>query len=325
MDTGDLLNLYRTMVRIRKFEEQAINSFEIGDIPGFVHLSIGQEAAEAASCAALRPTDYITSTHRGHGHLIAKGGDVRRMMAELFAREGGYCRGKGGSMHISSIDIGMLGANGMVGAGLGLATGAALAQKIMGKDSVVMCFFGDGASNEGLFHESLNAASLWGLPVVFVCENNLYGISTHTSRSMKVQDVAPRATSYNIPAAIVDGNDAMAVYEASRAAVDHARGGGGPYFIECKTYKHRGHFEGDPGDYRPAEEVEAWLKKDPLPRFAAYLIDNKIAEKSELEGIDASVAAEIEEAVVFALASRLLDPRETLVDVFGDIIEEGRS
>ena len=277
MEKEGLLGLYRTMLRIRRFEEQAIDSFEIGDIPGFVHLSIGQEAVPTGACANLKKEDLITSTHRGHGHMIAKGGDTKHMMAELFAKKDGYCRGKGGSMHISSIELGMLGANGMVGAGLPIATGAALAQYIKGTKNVAVCFFGDGASNEGLFHESLNAASLWSLPVVFVCENNLYGISTHTIRSMKEQDIYKRAVGYGIPGRAVDGNDVLAVYKAVGEAVERARNGQGPSLIECKTYKWRGHFEGDPADYRPEEEVEEWMSRDPIPRFANYLTDNQIA------------------------------------------------
>ncbi|HWQ75893.1 MAG TPA: thiamine pyrophosphate-dependent dehydrogenase E1 component subunit alpha, partial [Syntrophomonas sp.] len=319
-----LLNLYEMMIRIRKFEEEAGNLFEVGDIPGFLHLSIGQEASVAGACADLEKTDYITSTHRGHGHMIGKGGDVSKMMAELCARADGYCRGKGGSMHISSIDIGMLGANGMVGAGLPLATGAALAQKIQGADRVAMCFFGDGASNEGLFHESLNAASLWNLPVIFLCENNQYGVSTHQSRSMKVKDIAVRGTGYDMPSVIVDGNDVLAVYEAASLAIKRARQGQGPTLIECKTYKHRGHFEGDSGDYRPAAEVKEWLQKDPIKRFESYLIDNKIASSDEVEQIHEKVAAEIAVAIEFALAAPLLDVGETVVDVYTDIVEEGR-
>lgn len=324
MNKATYLDLYRVMVRIRKFEEQASESFAIGDIPGMVHLSIGQEATEAGACSVLKKTDYITSTHRGHGHMIAKGGKTDRMMAELCARRDGYCRGKGGSMHISSIDIGMLGANGMVGAGMPIATGAGLASWIMDTDDVTVCFFGDGASNEGLFHESLNFAALKNLPVIFICENNLYGISTNTKRSMKVQDVAARAVGYGIPGIIVDGNDVLAVRETVEAAVERARKGDGPTLIEAKTYKHHGHFEGDSADYRPEEEVEEWLNKDPIPRYAKYLVEQGIATDAEVAAIDAEIADEIAKAIEFALASEPLDPKETGVDVFTDIVEEGR-
>jgi pyruvate dehydrogenase E1 component alpha subunit len=324
LEKAEYLDLYRTMVRIRKFEQQATDSFEIGDIPGMVHLSHGQEAAEAGACSVLRKTDYITSTHRGHGHMIAKGGKTDRMMAELCARSTGYCRGKGGSMHISSIEIGMLGANGMVGAGLPIAAGAGLASWITGSDSVTVCFFGDGASNEGLFHESLNFAALKKLPVIFLCENNLYGISTSTKRSMNVQDVAARAVGYGIPSVIVDGNDVLAVREATENAVARARSGEGPTLIEAKTYKHHGHFEGDPADYRPPEEVAEWLAKDPILRYAKYLVENQITTEEELKTIDDEIGAEIAAAVEFALASELLDPFETCIDVYTDITEEGR-
>lgn len=324
MDKNELMGLYRTMYRIRAFENQAVESFAVGDIPGFVHLSIGQEAVPTGLCSVLRKSDYITSTHRGHGHMIAKGGETKRMMAELFAKSGGYCHGKGGSMHISDINIGMLGANGMVGGGFGIATGAALAQVQQSIDNVVVCFFGDGASNEGLFHEAMNFSALWRLPLIFVCENNLYGISTRTDRSMKVQDVARRAAAYDVPSAIVDGNDVIAVREAAEIAVSRAREGKGPTLLECKTYKHRGHFEGDPGDYRPPEEVAAWKEKDPLPRFEKLLTDGGTATEAELAAVRAEIDAEIKAAVNFAIASPPLDPSQTVVDVYSDIVEEGR-
>lgn len=324
MDKEEYLNLYRTMVRIRKFEEQAVQSFAIGDIPGFVHLSIGQEASAAGATSVLRKTDYITSTHRGHGHMIGKGGDLKKMMAELFAKSDGYCHGKGGSMHISNIEIGMLGANGLVGAGLPIATGAALASWIKGTDDVALCFFGDGASNEGLLHESLNFASLHNLPVVFFCENNRYAISTNTKRSMKLQDVAIRAAAYCIPGRVVDGNDVLEVRDAAAEAVDRARKGLGPSLIEAKTFKWRGHFEGDPADYRTQDELEEWKVKDPIPRYAAYLVNRKIASQEELDAIVESVRSEIKEAVDFALASEPLPADQALVDVYSDIQEEGR-
>lgn len=324
MEKSEYLDLYRTMVRIRKFEEQAIESFAIGDIPGFVHLSIGQEATAAGATSVLRRTDYITSTHRGHGHMIGKGGDLKKMMAELYAKRDGYCHGKGGSMHISNIDIGMLGANGLVGAGLPIATGAALASWIKGTDNVALCFFGDGASNEGLFHESLNFASLHNLPVVFFCENNRYGISTSTKRSMKMQDVALRAAAYGMPGRVVDGNDVLEVREVTKEAVDRARRGEGPSLIEGKTFKWRGHFEGDPADYRPQDELQEWKVKDPIPRYAEYLVNSGKATKEELEAIDAAVGQEIKEAVDYALASEPLPADQAVVDVYSDIVEEGR-
>ena len=324
MKKEEYLDLYRVMVRIRKFEQQATDSFEIGDIPGMVHLSMGQEATEAGACSVLKRTDFITSTHRGHGHMIAKGGRTDRMMAELCARRDGYCRGKGGSMHISSSEIGMLGANGMVGAGMPIATGAGLCSWIKGTDDVTVCFFGDGASNEGLFHECLNFAALKSLPVVFLCENNLYGISTCTTRSMKEQNIAARAHGYGIPGVIIDGNDVLAVREAVEEAVLRARAGEGPTLIEAKTYKHHGHFEGDSAGYRPEEEVQEWLEKDPIPRYASYLVKNGLAVESDIAAIDDEIAAEIAAAVAFALNSEPLDPKETCADVYSDIVEEGR-
>jgi TPP-dependent pyruvate/acetoin dehydrogenase alpha subunit len=241
-----LIEMYRTMKKIREFETKAAELFAEGSIPGFVHLYIGEEAVATGVCANLKDSDYITSTHRGHGHIIAKGGDLKYMFAELFGKATGYCKGKGGSMHIADADRGILGANGIVGAGHNIAVGAGLSAKYRGTDQVCVCFFGDGSTNQGTFHESLNLASIWKLPVIFVCENNLYGISMHQSRHQAIQDVADRAVAYNIPGVVVDGNDVLAVYEAAKEAIDRARNGQGPTLIECKTYRQRGHFEGDP-------------------------------------------------------------------------------
>lgn len=324
MEKHEMMELFRVMYRIRRFEEQAIDSFAIGDIPGFVHLSIGQEAVPTGVCSCLEKTDYIASTHRGHGHMIAKGGQTDRMMAELFAKSTGYCHGKGGSMHISDINIGMLGANGMVSAGIGLATGAALAQKIQGTDRVVACFFGDGASNEGMFHESLNFAAIHKLPVIFVCENNLYGISTHTTRSTAVQDIYKRAAAYGIPGVKANGNDVFAVKQAAEEAVRRARAGEGPTLLEFKTYKHRGHFEGDNGLYRPQEEVDAWKEKDPIPNFQKYMVENGTFTQAEFDAVKKGIDDEIAKAVQFALESEPLDPTQTVVDVYTDIVEEVR-
>ena len=325
MTKQEMLDLYRTMFKIRRFEEQAIESFEMAEIPGFVHLSIGQEATEAGACATLNEKDYVTSTHRGHGHIISKGGDLNKMMAELYGKEDGYCHGKGGSMHISNIELGILGANGMVGAGLGLALGGAMAQKFDKSDNVTVCFFGDGASNEGLFHESLNMAALWELPLVYVCENNGYAISTSTKRSMKVQDVAVRAAAYDIPSKIVDGNNAWEVFDACKEAGQHARDGKGPYFIEAKTFKVRGHYEGDPADYRSQEEVDFWKSEaqDPICRMRKYMLENGVTQE-EIDTIDTQVNDAIKEAVTFAEDSPFIDKSATLVDVYSDIVEEGR-
>jgi len=311
-----LLWMYRRMLTIRRFEEKVAELFAAGKIPGFVHLYIGEEAVATGVCAHLRDDDYITSTHRGHGHLIAKGGDPKLMMAELFGKRTGYCKGKGGSMHIADLDLGILGANGIVGGGLPIATGAALAAKYKGTDQVVACFFGDGASNQGTFHESLNLASIWKLPVVFVAENNLYAISFPQSRSMNVPDIADRAAAYDVPGVAVDGNDVLAVYEAAGEAIKRARAGEGPTLIECKTYRHRGHFEGDPTLYRPPEEVEAWKKKDPLPRFEAQLLDTQVITQDGLKRIDDEIVQMIEEAVRFAEESPWPAPEEILEDVY---------
>ena len=290
--------------------------FAAGKIPGFVHLYIGEEAVASGVCACLTEKDFITSTHRGHGHLIAKGGDLQLMMAEIFGRSTGYCKGKGGSMHIADVDLGILGANGIVGGGPPLAAGAAIACQHNADESVAVCFFGDGASNQGTTHEAMNLAACWKLPVVFVNENNLYGISCCTDKSTCVADLADRAASYDIPGVVVDGNDAVAVYEAAKEGIARARKGGGPSWIECKTYRHRGHFEGDPCNYRTDEELEEWKAKDPLPRFEEKLIAQGVLTAEGLEEIKARVKKELEEAVSFAESSPPPDPSELLEDVY---------
>ena len=252
-------DMYVKMRRIRDFESAAAKLFAEGKIPGFVHLYLGEEAIAPAVCECLTDNDFITSTHRGHGHIIAKGGDLNLMMAELFGRETGYCKGKGGSMHIADRDKGILGANGIVGAGHCIACGAGLSAKIRGTDQVCVCFFGDGSTNQGTFHESLNMASIWKLPIIFVCENNHYGISMSQDRHQAIKDVADRGAAYNIPGIAVDGNDPLAVYEAAAEAVARARAGKGPTLLECKTYRQHGHFEGDPAIYKPKEEQAAWM------------------------------------------------------------------
>lgn len=311
-----LLGLYETMSTIRAFENKAVELFAANKIPGFVHLYIGEEAVATGVCTSLNDADYITSTHRGHGHLIAKGGKVDLMMAELFGKSTGYCKGKGGSMHIADVHLGILGANGIVGAGQPIATGAAFACKYRKNRNVAVCFFGDGASNRGTFHESLNMASIWKLPAVFVCENNLYGISNCQRNHMVVNDVADRASAYGIPGVVVDGNDVMAVYEAAAAAVERARSGEGPSLIECKTWRWRGHFEGDPAVYKDPAEQQEWIKKDPIPRFAQKLIELKYATEAELAAIKQKVDAQIEAAVRFAEESPDADPQDVLTDVY---------
>lgn len=319
-----LLSLYRDMVRIRAFEEHAAECFTKGMLAGNIHLSIGQEAAEAGAFAAIEPRDYFTSTHRGHGHAIARGADPKRAMAELFGKAAGYCKGKGGSMHIADRDKGILGANGIVGAGHCISTGAGLSAKIRGTDQVCVCFFGDGSTNQGTFHESLNMASIWKLPIIFVCENNHYGISMSQDRHQAIKDVADRGAAYNIPGIAVDGNDPLAVYEAAAEAVARARAGKGPTLLECKTYRQRGHFEGDPATYKPKEEQASWMEKDPLPRFAAFLVDNGVCSADEVAAIDAQVAKEVEDAIAFADAQPIPSLESAVVDVYSDIVEEVR-
>jgi len=318
MEPGnDLMkDLYKTMIKIRRFEEATAKYYAAGLIPGFVHLYIGEEAVAAGACAAIRSNDYITSTHRGHGHLIAKGGDLSLMMAELFAKRTGYCKGKGGSMHICDLSLGIIGSNGIVGAGLPIAVGVGYGAKVFGKGQVCLCFFGDGAANRGTFHESINLASVWNLPVVYICENNLYGISGCARNTMKVCDVSERSKSYGIPGYSVDGNDVIAVYNTTLEAVNHARAGNGPSIVECKTWRHRGHWEGDLDLYRNKEEHAAWLSRDPVTTFAKKLLDNRIADQETLDKYDNEISQEVKKAVEFAEASSFPDPEELYEDVY---------
>jgi pyruvate dehydrogenase E1 component alpha subunit len=281
-----------------------------------VHLYLGEEAVAVGACSCLTDRDSITSTHRGHGHLIAKGGDLKLMMAEIFGKSTGYCKGKGGSMHIADFDLGILGANGIVGGGGPLATGAALAAKYKKTDDVTICFFGDGASNQGTTQESLNMASAWKLPVVFVNENNGYGISCPQCKSMAVTDIADRAAAYDMPGVVVDGNDVLAVHEAVGEAVKRARRGEGPTLVECKTYRWRGHFEGDACTYRCTEELNEWMAKDPIPRFEEKLVESGLATAEELEGVKAAVKKELDAALEFAQSSPLPELSALLDDVY---------
>ena len=311
-----LLWMFRTMLRIRRFEERIVREFADGHIPGSVHVYIGEEAVATGAIAHLKKEDYIMSTHRGHGHLIAKGGEPNKMMAEMFAKKTGYCLGKGGSMHIASLDIGILGAAGIVGSGIPIATGAGLSAKMRGTDQVTICFFGDGASNIGRFHEGINLASVWSLPVVFICENNLWAVSVPTSTSLNIPNVADRAAGYGIPGVVVDGMDVLAVYEAAGEAVARARKGQGPTLIEAKTYRYRGHFEGDSGTYRPKEEIESWMKRDAIEQYRKKLLEMKVLTKKQADDIDKEVIAEMEEAMKFALESPFPEPEEALENVF---------
>jgi acetoin:2,6-dichlorophenolindophenol oxidoreductase subunit alpha len=316
VDNDKLLAMYKNMVTIRLFETKVSELFAQGKLPGFIHLYIGEEAVATGVCAHLKKQDYLTSTHRGHGHLIAKGGDLNLMMAELYGKKTGYCKGKGGSMHIADVELGMLGANGIVGGGPPIASGAGFAIKYQGSDGVVVCFFGDAASNQGTFHEGVNLASVWKLPVVFVCENNLYGISVRQDRHQNISDVADRANAYDIPGVVVDGNDVMAVYEAAGEAIARARAGKGPSLVECKTYRWRGHFEGDPTPYRSKEELDSWIKRDPIPRFEASLKEMGVIDDAGLAAIKKDVGEKVEAAVTFSEESAWPALAEILDDVY---------
>jgi pyruvate dehydrogenase E1 component alpha subunit len=311
-----MIQMLTTMIRIRTFETKLQEFFAEGKIPGFVHLYIGEEAVATGACAALRKSDYITSTHRGHGHLIAKGGDLKRMMAEIFGKTTGYCRGKGGSMHIADVELGILGANGIVGGGGPIANGAALAIRYRKEDNVAVCFFGDGASNQGTTQEALNLASAWKLPVIFVNENNGYGISCPTCKSMAITDIADRAAAYDMPGVVVDGNDVLAVHEAVSAAVERARNGEGPSLVECKTYRWRGHFEGDACVYRGEDELQEWVRKDPIPRLENRLLQNGMLAPQQAEAIRKGIETELAEAIAFAQQSPLPDPAELEENVY---------
>jgi TPP-dependent pyruvate/acetoin dehydrogenase alpha subunit len=313
--------LYEMMVRIRKFEEAVVELFARGKIPGFLHTYIGEEAVAVGVCSNLTIEDKITSTHRGHGHLIAKGAEFDKAMAELFGKATGYNKGKGGSMHIAEPDLGMLGANAIVAAGIPIATGAALTAQYLGKDWVAVSFFGDGASNEGSFHESLNLASVWNLPVVFVCENNEFAESTPRSQNQKIKDIAVRAMAYDIPSMIVDGNNVEAVYLAAREAIARARTGGGPTLIEAKTTRWRGHHEADNQSYRNKEELKAALANDAVARWAAQLLAAGVPQ-ANLDAINEKTAQELKLAIEFAETSPLPNPADANADIFTPFIFE---
>jgi len=302
LDVELVLNMYKMMQKIRYFEENAIKFAKRGKILGFVHPYIGEEAVAVGACSNLRKNDFITSTHRGHGHIIAKGGDVKGMMAELWGKETGLCRGLGGSMHIADTDLGILGANGIVGGGIPISVGAGLSASYRGSDQVTICFFGDGASNQGTFHESINLASLWKLPVIFICENNLYAFFTPQKDHQSIKDVAVRAQAYGVPSEIIDGMDIIEIYKAVNRAIQRARKGEGPSLIECKTYRFKGHAEGDPdaGIYRTKEELEEWKKRDPIQILKNQLITDYQVTEEELTNIEEAIKSEIKEAVDFA-------------------------
>ena len=306
--------LLRQMYTIRAFEERAEQLYALGKVHGTMHLSIGEEASAVGSIAALRPDDLILSTHRGHGHCIAKGADLNRMMAEFLGKETGYCRGRGGSMHIADVAGGNLGANGVVGGGLPISVGVGLALRMQKRDEIVLCFFGDGAANNGAFHESLNMAAIWKLPVVFVCENNQYAMSLSVRRAFAIERISDRAAAYGMPGVTVDGNDLLAVYQAVSSAVQRARANQGPTLVENVTYRWRGHSKSDANRYRTREEIEAWKRKCPIRRFRTRLIEEGVLTEEEADRLEQEARQAIDAAVAFAEAS----PEPSL-----DTLEEG--
>jgi pyruvate dehydrogenase E1 component alpha subunit len=318
LDKPLLLDIYRKMATVRQFEETAADLFLKGQLPGFLHVYIGEEAVAAGVMAQLTPQDMITSTHRGHGHAVAKGARLDMMFAELFAKKTGYCHGKGGSMHIADLDLGILGANGIVGGGVPIASGAGLALKLKGTDRVTVCFFGDGGSNTGAFYEGVNLAAVWNLPVVFVCENNQYAESTPRKVHQKVENIADRSAAFNIPGVVMDGMDVFDVYHKSGAAIDKARAGGGPTLLEAKTYRFMGHYVGDPQVYRSKEEVAEWRKRDPIQMFRDRVVKDGTIAAAELDAIDAQITKDIAAAVDFARKS----PEPEIVAALQDIFTE---
>ena len=316
MDTETRKQILRSMLRIRRFEEQIWEIYTSGLMHGLAHLYIGEEAVAVGVCTALRDDDFITSTHRGHGHCVAKGGKLDEMMAEVMGRVTGICRGKGGTMHIADMSVGILGANGIVGGGFGIATGAALSAKLRKTDQVAVCFFGDGASNQGIFFEVMNHAAIWDLPVIYICENNQYGEYTATDSVTAGDTIANRAKPFGIPSSVIDGNDVEVVYEAAKEAVERARSGGGPSMIECTTYRHLGHHVGDPGDgYRSEEERQEWQDKDPITQYRSILAKAGIDE-TDLDRIDQEVKDEVADAVESAQGAPWPDTEEADQHVF---------
>lgn len=312
----DLLWMYERIRLIREFEDRVHELFGEGKLPGFVHLYAGEEAIAVGAVSQLRDDDYITSTHRGHGHCIAKGVDVNSMMAELYGKATGACKGKGGSMHIADVDKGMMGANGIVGGGGPLSCGPALTAKTLGQDNVTICFFGDGAAEQGTTHESMNLASIWNLPVIFVCENNGFAESTPVEYHASVKDIADRATAYNMPGLSVDGTDIFAVAEAVGEAVQRARQGEGPSLVECKAFRYYGHFEGDAMAYYTDEMREEFRERDPIDKFRQNVLERELVSEDELDEIDEKVINAIDEAVEFAEESPMPDPDELTTDVY---------
>lgn len=298
-----LLEMHYLMVKIRRVEERLVDVFAQGKIPGFIHVGIGQEAIAAGVCSVLRPEDPVFTTHRGHGHALAKGIDLNLFMAEIYGRANGCCKGKAGSMHVACKDVGVAGANGIVGAGLPISLGAAFASLYRKEDAVAVCFFGDGASNQGTFHEALNLAALWNLPLVFCCENNGWAQFTSQKVYMKLENISTRAESYGMPGVTVDGNDVLQVREEAEKAVQRARSGQGPTLLECKTLRWLGHYVGDAQKYRPATEVQDARANDPILRFEKFLIDSGKTTREYLDSVEQRVGSEIDEAAAYAECS----------------------
>ena len=317
LDNQTLIELYTTTLTIRRFEERVAAEFYAGNIVGFIHSYIGQEAVATGVCKHLGVSDRIVSHHRGHGHCIAKGADMKRMMAEIHGKKTGYCKGKGGSMHIADFAIGMLGADGIVGAGLPIATGAAMAAQLEGNGHIAAVFFGDGACQEGEFHEALNLASIWKLPLLFVCENNHYGVNTPASYSLAAKEIVRMPEAYHIPNKQVHGNDVVAVYEAAQEAVERVRRGEGPYFLECETYRWHKHYLSEQlEDLRPREELEAWAKRCPVTAFREKLLSQGVLTHADLERINEAVLAQVNEAYEFGIDSPYPEPEDALEDVY---------
>jgi len=311
-----LTKMLKKMLQIRYFEEQVDKFYMKGEVHGTGHLYIGMEAVAVGAILALNTEDLITSTHRGHGHCIAKGADLKFMMAELLGKATGYCKGKGGSMHIADISIGNLGANGIVGGGIPIATGAALAVKKMNKDLVVLCFFGDGATNQGVFHESINMASIWNLPIIYIIENNKYGMGFPVEKAVNIDKLSKRACSYGIKGTTIGGNDVIGVYKKTKELIKNVRGGSGPVILECMTYRWKGHSKMDAELYRTKEEVALWKKKCPIVKYKEYLIDECILSDIEIKNIEEDIKAEIVDAANFAQNSPFPDPEDALEDVY---------
>lgn len=311
-----LREMLHQMLLIRAFEESAEQLYFQGLIHGTMHLSIGQEGSAVGACAALRAEDYILSTHRGHGHCIAKGARADQMMAEFFGKETGYCRGRGGSMHMADVDTGNLGANGIVAGGVPMAAGVGLSIQMQQQDRVVLVFFGDGAANEGAFHESLNLAAIWNLPVIYFCENNQYAMSMPIFKASKIENISVRATAYGVPGRTVDGNDVIAVYRATQEAAERARHGGGPTLIEAQTYRWKGHSKSDKQRYRSKEEVKEWQERDPIARLVQRMLEAAVLDEEFLAHMQTQVEAEIAAAIEFAKASPEPDPTTILEGVY---------